>query len=61
MDQEYRIRIQKFFVELYENIDVKETSLLDRLYQHRVLSEDDVERIRKEVTKKMPIKNYCSR
>ena len=51
MDIEYRIRIQKFFVHLYESIDVKETSLLDRLYQQNVLTADEVERIRKEVTK----------
>ena len=51
MDLEYRIRIQKFFVELYENIDVKETSLLDRLYQQNVLSLDDMERIKKQITK----------
>ena len=51
MDIEYRIRIQKFFVHLYESIDVKETSLLDRLYQQNVLTSDEVERIRKEVTK----------
>ncbi len=50
--QESRIRIQKFFPELYEGIDVKETHLLDQLYSRKVLTDDDVERIRKEVTRK---------
>ncbi len=49
MDLESRIRIQKFFVKLVDSIDVKETPLLDLMYQDNVLSADDVERIKSEV------------